>query len=118
MALDPREIEREILQALKNSLSQAWPAVSSYAVIETKKIAKRLIEIERLYRNGSISENEAQLLLDEELHHTRLVLLTFQGLSQISVERAISSAVSAISASVNSSIGFNLCSTGGGSRDH
>jgi hypothetical protein len=118
MALNPGKIERDILDALKLSFGQDWSNVSSTAVIESKKIARTLTRIESEYVSGSISEQDAKTLLKIQLDSARMVFLALQGMSLIAVEKAINNAFSAIGSYVNSSVGFVLCSTGGGSRDH
>lgn len=120
MAQNWRTIENDFLQSLKANLGQHWPSLSQYAVRQAKNITQTLMTIEYQYQRGNISSKEADDLLNHQRAstHTVFLLAAQDPIDKVSVEIALNNAFDAISANVNSSVGFELCSIGGGSRDH
>ncbi|MFQ2511071.1 hypothetical protein ACK31D_04120 [Aeromonas caviae] len=108
MSLNGEKLGNDIINALKESLSEKWPEIKAYGEAEGKKLAQTLIMIEALKVSGEINEEQAALHLEIQKNATRMVLLTFKGLGLLAVEAAINAALDVVKDSVNQAIGFSL----------
>lgn len=118
MPLKNADIRKKMEIALRDTLGDQWGDVSNYGKIETKKIAETIGFIAKEHASGNIGEIEAKLLLRMQMDSARSVLLTAEGMNIVAAETAINSAIGAVGYEVNKLVGFGLCDTGGGSRDH
>ena len=107
----PLEVERllnQMVTAAAGPLRAGGPKVLSYAQTEFSKIAETIASIEAQTVTGSITRDEAALLLDMQKNATRAVLAAVEGMSLILAEEAINAALRAIQGVVNAAVHFTL----------
>jgi len=98
----------EMIKAAKNSLESNWPAISALATTSIRTIAHNFIDIEQMHIAGTISPEQANLLVDMQLNALRTILLSEKGLGLLAAEAAINSVLDAVRTSVNAALGFAL----------
>ncbi|MGF1729495.1 hypothetical protein [Photobacterium kasasachensis] len=108
MSLDVGNLASKMFEVFKDSLSENWPDVKDYALVESKKLAENFAMIEKLKVTGEITEEQAILHHDIQRNATRTVLLTIQGLGLLAVEQAINAAMSVVKDTVNGALDFAL----------
>lgn len=108
MALSASQLGKDILAALKGSLTQKWPEIKEYGEAESKKLAQAFVMIEALKFSGKINEQQAALHLEIQKNASRTVLLTIEGLGVLAVEAALNAALDVVKESVNTALGFAL----------
>jgi len=108
MALNASQLGKDILAALKGTLTEKWPEIKEYAEAEAKKLAQALVMIEALKVTGRINEEQAALHLEIQKNASRTVLLTIEGLGVLSVEAALNAALNVVKDAVNTALGFAL----------
>lgn len=108
MALSASQLGKDILIAIKGSLTEKWPEIKEYGEAEAKKLAQALVMIEALKVSGKINEAQAALHLEIQKNASRTVLLTIEGLGILGVEAAINAALHVVKDAVNTALGFSL----------
>jgi len=108
MALSASQLGKDILIAIKGSLTEKWPEIKEYGEAEAKKLAQALVMIEALKVSGRINEAQATLHLEIQKNASRTVLLTIEGLGILTVEAAINAALNVVKDAVNTALGFSL----------
>ena len=106
--LDFQALFQQMLGAAKTSFSNQWPGIRELATTSLKKLAVNLVEIEKLKLNGSITDEQARLLLDMEKNTFRIVLLSVEGMGLLAVEEALNAALNAVKGAVNTALGIVL----------
>src|SRR5438132_2043464 len=94
-----------MLQAAAPPLQQAWPAVRDYASSEFRKYLFQVEHIQQMKANGTVTEDEAKLLLDIQKNSMRSVLLTVEGVGLLAVEAGINAALDVARNAINTAIG-------------
>ncbi|WP_419735936.1 hypothetical protein [Pseudomonas sp. COR18] len=102
------EIFPLMVAAAKLEFGKKWPAIKDYAEAELEKLARTLVQIEKLKLTNQIDEGEASVLLEMQRNTARAVMLALEGMSLILVEAAINAALQAAKKIVNDTIGFVL----------
>ena len=108
MALDTNDLLKQMVAAASASLSSKWPEIRDLATTQLKQLAQNLADIEVMKLKGSITEEQAQLLIDMQKNTLKIILLTEEGLGLLAVEAAINAVVDVISAPVNKALGWSL----------
>ena len=108
MSLDVGQLASQMLAAAAGPLKAGGPKVLSYEQTEFTKIAQEIASIEAQSLAGSVTQDEASLLLDMQKQATRAVLAGVEGMSLILAEQAINAALQAIKGIVNSVVHFTL----------
>ncbi|MBV6477839.1 MAG: hypothetical protein HGGPFJEG_00583 [Ignavibacteria bacterium] len=97
-----------MLDAAKGELTKYWNDVKPYAQKEIKAMIENLKLIYKLKQQGKITEEQAKLYLNLQKNSFKIVLLTFQGLSILTVENTINAVLKSVKDTVNSVIGWKL----------
>lgn len=108
MSLNVGELGKEMLVAVKGSLTDSWPSIKDFADTEVKKLAQGIVGIEKMYLAGKIDKKTSKLLLNIHKNAMQTVLLTIEGMGIIAVEKAINAALKVAKEGVNSALGFAL----------
>jgi hypothetical protein len=101
-------IFQEMVGAAKTTLEENWPAVSDIASSSFKTLAQALVDIEQMKNDGSISNEQASLLLNMHKNTTKIVLLSVDVIDIVKAEAVINAALSAIKVPVNAALGFHI----------
>lgn len=102
------EIWKAIAGAMQGVLVKAWPDARAYATSEARKLATTLVDIEAMASAGSITPDQAGILLDMQRHASRAVILAVVGIGILSAEQAINAGLAAVASVVNEAVGFVL----------
>lgn len=102
------ELLSPMLSAAKKELSGYWKDVQPYAKKEIKSYVDNLKLIYDLKQQGKITEEQAKLYLEIQKNSFRIVMLTFQGLSILTVENTINAVIGSVKDTVNSLIGWTI----------
>lgn len=108
MALDIDSLVRPMVQAASASLGKTWPGVAKYATQQFEYTATTLLMIEEDSAAGTITQAQAQSLLDAQKLATQNVMLALQTMSLVAIQNAINAALGAIKTAVNTAVGFTL----------
>lgn len=106
--LDFSTLLKQMLDGAKNSLASKWPVIKDLATSSFKTLAHSLIDIEEMKLDGTITEEQARLLLDMHKNTTKIVLLSVEVVGIVAAEEAINAALDSIKTAVNTAIGFAL----------
>ena len=106
--LDFSALLKQMLDAAKNTLANKWPVVKDLATSSFKTLAHSLIDIEEMKIDGTITEEQARLLLDMHKNTAKIVLLSVEVVGIVAAEEAINAALDSVKTAVNTAIGFAL----------
>ena len=106
--LNVQSLLQDMLQAAKASLKDKWPSVRDLATSSLKKIAQSLVEIEIMKQDGTITEDQARLMVSMDKNTFKIVMLTIEGLGLLAVESALNAALNVIRDTVYTAIGFAI----------
>lgn len=106
--IDIQQVLPGMISAAKGVFDKRWPVIRDYAEAELEKLARTLVQIEKLKLSGQISEAEASVLFEMQKNTARAVMLALQGMSLLLVEGAINAALGAVKDIVNTALGFVL----------
>ena len=73
-----------------------------------KTLAQSLVDIEEMRLNGSITEEQARLLLDMHKNTVKITLLSEEIIGIVTAEEAINAAIDSVRYAVNTVVGFEL----------
>lgn len=108
MSLNIETLLGDMLTAAQGVVKDKWPTTEEYFESETKMLAQRLVTIEKMRRDGTISESRAKLHLDFQKESYQTVLIAVEGLNQLLVEEALNAALKVVKDAVNTAVGFVL----------
>jgi hypothetical protein len=108
MPINLTDITSKMIIAVKDILENKALEIRDYAETEGKKLGECIISIEKMYVEGKISQEQAQLLLDVQKNAMRTVLLTVEGIGILAAEQAINAALNIVKDTVNTALGFTL----------
>jgi hypothetical protein len=108
MALDTRQIGKDMVAAAAGVVNEKWPDIKEYADSEMKAFAKTLGRISARHAAGKLSQVNARAMVRAQVKSMEIVLLAVEGMGILMVESMINAAIAAIRTSVNKAIGFAL----------
>ena len=106
--LNLAEVLESMLSAASTSFGDKWPKIKDIGTTSFKKLAQVFVDIEMMRAKGTITDEQAVLLLDMEKNTFKIVLLSVEILGIIAVENALNSALNVIINSVNKDIVITL----------
>jgi hypothetical protein len=98
----------EMVAAARTTLEENWPTVSDIASSSFKTLAQALVDIEQMKNEGSISDEQAKLLLNMHKNTAKIVLLSVKVIDLVKAEAVINAALNAIKIPVNAALGFPI----------
>ncbi len=110
MAFEVPVLIKKMLTAAMSILEDDWALAEIYVNTEFIKIIESIKLIKKLYTSGRITKEQAKLHFQIQQNATRMVLLTIEGLSIITVETIINASLDAIQDEVDNALGWNLIS--------
>lgn len=108
--IDFSKILGDMLDAAKSQLADKWPAVESLATSSIKTLAQSLIDIEEMSLKGTITKEQAALLLSMHKNTAKIALLSVEVVGIVAAEQAINAALDVVKDAINNTIGFGLIS--------
>ena len=108
MALDVKKLTDDMAGKMKPILGQRWDEVQKYAKEEAAKMAAVLAKIELQKLNGTISEQQASILLDMQKNASRAVLAAMEGVGEMAAVQALNAALESLKEPINQALGFKL----------
>ena len=89
-------------------LQNKWPAIRSFATTEFQKIAQTVVTIGEGVAAGTITQEQAPILLDMQKNASQAVLAALEGMTLIAAEQAVNAAIGAVKSAINAFVGFPL----------
>jgi hypothetical protein len=108
MALDVQKIADDMAGKMKPILGQRWDEVQKYAKEEAVKLAAVLAKIELQKLNGSITEQQANILFDMQKNASAAVLAAVHGVGDLAASEAFNAALASLKDPINEALGFKL----------
>jgi hypothetical protein len=108
VALDVKKIADDMAGKMKPILGQRWDEVQQYAKEEAAKMAAVLAKIELQKLNGTISEQQANILFDMQKNASSAVLAAMHGIGEMTAAQAMSAALESLKDPINQALGFKL----------
>jgi nucleoside-triphosphatase THEP1 len=99
--IDVGKLAEEMAAAAAKVLGVKWPSVRDYGVGEFQKIGITILDIKKGVEAGTMTQSEAQLLLDMQKDAIGDVILTIEGLSELAAEEAINAALDVLKGALN-----------------
>ncbi|RYY37581.1 MAG: hypothetical protein EOP46_02125 [Sphingobacteriaceae bacterium] len=106
--IDFSKLFSDMLGAAKTQLAGKWPEVKDLATSSIKTLAQSLVDIQEMSASGTISKEQASLLLDLHKNTTKMVLLSVEVIGIVAAEQAINAALDIVKDTINNTIGFGL----------
>ena len=108
MALDINNLLGSMVNAAKTSLQGSAKGLTDVAISAFKTLAQCLVSIEEMKLAGTITEEQANLLIDMQKNAVQTAILAEEGLGLLAAQNAINSAISVVSSLVNKALGWNI----------
>src|SRR3954466_13762869 len=108
VTLDFDSIFSQMLEAVKTSFGDKFPKIRDLATSSIKTLAQNIIDIEQMQLAGTITQEQASLMIGVQKDAFKIVLLSEEGLGLLAVEAALNAAIDVIRTTVNTAIGFAL----------
>ena len=98
----------DMLNAAKAPLAKEWTKAKPYAEQQLQSFIQSIERIVLLKEDGSISEEQAKLLISMHKRSMITVLLTVKGLGLLAIESAINAALGVARDTINTAIGWKI----------
>ena len=105
---DVGAVLKSMSTAAAGVLQNKWPGIQSFATAEFEKIAQTVVSIGEGVAAGTITQDQAPILLDMQKNASQAVLAALQGMSIIAAEQAVNAAIGAVKGAINTFVGFPL----------
>jgi hypothetical protein len=98
----------QMVGAAKPELADKWPVIKDLAESSFKNLAQNIIDIEKMSLAGTISPEQARLLLNMQKNSAKIVMLSVETMGLVAVENALNAALNILKTTVNTALGFIL----------
>lgn len=98
----------DMLNAAKAPLAKEWTKAQPYTEQQLESFIQSIERIVLLKQDGSISEEQAKLLISMHKRSMITVLLTVKGLGLLTIESAINAALGVARDTINTAIGWKI----------
>jgi len=105
---DVAAVLKSMAGAAAGVLQNKWPKVRTFAETEFEKIAQTVVSIGEGMAAGTITKEQAPILLDMQENASRAVLAAVEGMTLVAAEEAINAAIGAVKTAINTFVGFPL----------
>jgi hypothetical protein len=105
---DVDAVLKSMAAAAAGVLQTKWPKVKTFAETEFEKIAQTVVSIGDGIAAGTITKEQAPILLDMQKNASRAVLAAVEGMTLVAAEQAVNAALGAVKTAVNTFVGFPL----------
>src|ERR1700747_1998571 len=106
--IDTTSLVQNMLAAIKQVLQLHWNDVRPFAETEMKKLAATAVLIETGHADGTITDAQAQILLNMQANASQAVLTAVETVGMIAAQDAINAAIQVLTDAVNKAIGFAI----------
>ena len=106
--LDFSTLLDQMLESAKTQLAGNWPSVKEITTSSFKTLVNSLVDIEQMKLEGTITEEQARLLLNMHKNTAKIVLLSVEIIGIVAAEQAINAALDVIKDTVNTAVGFAI----------
>lgn len=108
MSLNFDTLLNNMVSAAKDSLGDHWDGIKDVAITSFKSLSQHLVDIERMWLEGTITQEKACLLVGMQKDAIKIAIATEKGLSLIAAEAALNAALDTVRTAVNTAIGFAI----------
>lgn len=106
--LDFKDLLAQMVAAAKATIGKEWPEAKEIAESSLEKLAKNIVNIQKMKLSGKIDEDDAKSMLKIQRNALETVLLTEKVIVKKGVENFINAVLSAVSNTVNTAIGWTI----------
>ncbi len=103
--IDAGKVVSAMMQASASALVKGGQKASEYATHEYMGFIADIEHVQAMAEKGTISQAEAQAVVDQHKLSMQAVLVTVEGLSLIAVQEAINAAISALNDALMNALG-------------
>lgn len=107
-AVTSSNLGEKIFSAAKGEFGSRFKAVKQFLKAESEKLAITLRMIIQGVAAGTISEDEAKILLNQQKVAASAVLTAAKGMTAVAVQSAINAGLGVVKQFVNGKVGFAL----------
>lgn len=108
VSIDVPQLVSEMSVAAERVFAERWSEVKPYAEPELAKLGDVIAMICAQRSLGQIRVEKARMHLEMQKNTARCALFTIEGLSVLTVEEALNSALDAVKHTVNEAVAFGL----------
>lgn len=98
----------DMLNAAKLPLAKQWNEAKPYAEEQLQSFIQSIERVALLKLEGSITEEQARLLVSMHKRSMITVMLTIKGLGLLAIESAINAALGAARDTINTTLGWKI----------
>jgi hypothetical protein len=106
--IDFAQLAKDMLAAAKPSLLAHWNSVRPFAETEMQKLAETALQIKLGQADGSLTQQQAQILLKMQANASQAVLTAVETVGMIAAQDAINAALNVLKQALNTAIGFSF----------
>ena len=104
--IDVQQLTKDLVQAVQGKLLPHWNAVRPFAETEMQKLAVTALQIQLGQADGSLTKQQAEILLAMQANASQAVLTAIETVGMIAAQDAINAAIDVLTTAVNKAIGF------------
>jgi replicative superfamily II helicase len=104
--IDVGKLAEEMLQAAHGKLRAHWRDVRPFAETEMKKLAETALLIQLGQADGSVTKEQAEILLAMQANASQAVLTAIETVGMIAAQDAINAAIGVLKDAVNKAAGI------------
>ena len=101
---DIGKVVNDMINASSGALANGGQQAAEYATHEYELFISDIEHVQTMAEQGTISEEEAQFLVNQHKSSMQSVLLTVEGLEIIAVQNAINAALAVLSAALSTAV--------------
>jgi hypothetical protein len=106
--IDVTSLAKAMLVAVEKVLKVHWNDVRPFAEAEVQKLAVTAAQIEAGRMAGSLSDEQAKILVRMQANASQAVLTTVETVGMIAAQDAINAALQVLAQAVNTAAGFAI----------
>lgn len=95
-------------KSLVSSVKNKWPKVRDLTTSSVKTLAQNLVDISTMKKKGSVTEEQAKLMINIQKNSFKTLLLTEKGIGLLIAEEALNEIIKVVRGVVNKAVGFDL----------
>jgi replicative superfamily II helicase len=104
--IDVGKLAAAMLRAAQGKLQAHWNDVRPFAQTEMKKLAETALQIQLGQADGSLTKEQAEILLAMQANASQAVLTALETVGMIAAQDAINAAIDVLKDAVNNAVGI------------
>ena len=113
MNLDVGSLATIMIEAVRKTIGNRWPAIRAIVELELRRLAQSLEDVQRLLAEGVIDRQRAMHHVEMHRNTAVSIVKTVEGIGLATAREVVDTAANAAGAVVNRLVGFKLIATKG-----